>query len=309
MRSQRSRLFHDAAQRRNFFQHSRHYAIGSDHEVFNQLGGVIFLLLLHVDNLIIQHEWTEFIGLEVESSVFKTLDSSVSVRRRPAARSCAWRSGRPPLWRVPAVPSSHAPTELYWSCAVIAHQGAIDIAGTDVAARVSHQFDDHTKAVLIFQQGSLARGKFLGQHREVSDSSVDRGRFSRSVLIDGSLFRDERVDIGNADENFHAAIWLSFGNFDLIEIARSVIVNRRPEEVSQIAHIFSRGDLGRVSAQVSQLFLDGRGEIGVESALPHDFFGCGLQIDLSWLGVRHQVLIPTASDPFTTRSQRHRENL
>ena len=53
----------------------------------------------------------------------------------------------------------------------------------------------------MFQQGSLARGKFFRQHGEVADSGVDRSRFAGGMLIDGALLGDEGVDIGDADQN------------------------------------------------------------------------------------------------------------
>ena len=81
----------------------------------------------------------------------------------------------------------------------------------------------------MFQQGSLARGKFFRQHGEVSDSGVDGRRFPRGMPINGALLRNEGVYVGNADENFDIAVRQSFRNFDLIQIAGSIIVNRRPQ--------------------------------------------------------------------------------
>jgi hypothetical protein len=61
------------------------------------------------------------------------------------------------------------------------------------------------------------------------DSCVHRRGLLRSVLIDWGLLGDERIDIGDADHNFHVAIGGAFGDFDLVEIARSVVVDGRPE--------------------------------------------------------------------------------
>ena len=70
------------------------------------------------------------------------------------------------------------------------------------------------------------------------------------MLIDGSEFGDEGVDVSDADEHSDVAIRLALCSFDLIEIAGSVVVDGRPEKVSQVADIFSSGNLRRMGAQI-----------------------------------------------------------
>ena len=54
---------HDAAQRRNLLQQTSDHAVGGNHEVFNQFGGTILLLLHDIDDLIVEHQ-----GLKIRRS-------------------------------------------------------------------------------------------------------------------------------------------------------------------------------------------------------------------------------------------------
>ena len=199
-------LLYNAAQGRNLFEQPRNYAVGGDHEVFNQLSGVVFLLLHHVDHLVVQHQGMEFVGLQVEGSVFIAaplqllrgfvLQAQLGLQigggcdlRRRRCRALQPRSHRVVLELRP-----------------VANQSAINVAGGYVAVGVHHKFDDHAQAVLIFQQGSLARGKLFGEHGEVSDSCIHRRRFSGGMLINRALLGDEGIQVGNADQNFCFAI-------------------------------------------------------------------------------------------------------
>ena len=87
---------------------------------------------------------------------------------------------------------------------------------------------------------------------------------------------------------FDIAVRQSFRNFDLVEIARGVVIDGRPEQVAQIAHTSSGSDLRRMRAQICQLLLDRGGEVGFKSVLPHDFFRDGLQVEVR-SGVGHEV--------------------
>src|ERR1700733_7353075 len=98
---------------------------------------------------------------------------------------------------------------------LITNPGTIDIARSDVAVAIYDELDDHTEPVLIFQQGSLARGKIFRQHGKVPDSSVDSRRFPGGMLIDRALFGDERVHISNADQDLCVAVRQLLRNLDL----------------------------------------------------------------------------------------------
>jgi hypothetical protein len=210
----------------------RHHAVGGNHEVLNQLGGVILLLLHHVDHLRIQHQRKHFVGLKVERTIFiaptpqflrhlvlqAQLGPEIGGRGHFRRRCC--RALQPRSHRV------------VLQLRLVANQGAKDVARSYVAVSVHHRFDDHAQAVLMFQQRSLARGKFFGQHGEVADSGVDRRRFPGGMLIDRSLPGDEGIYIGDADQNSDVAIRQSFRNLDLIQVAGGVVVDRGPQLIA-----------------------------------------------------------------------------
>src|SRR5579872_5534223 len=66
-------LLNDAPQRRNFVEHPRYDTIGGDHEILNQLGGMILLLLFDINDLLVKNEGMHFVGLDIERSIFVTL--------------------------------------------------------------------------------------------------------------------------------------------------------------------------------------------------------------------------------------------
>ena len=62
------------------------------------------------------------------------------------------------------------------------------------------------------------------------------------MLIDWSLFGDECIYVGDANQNLYVSVGQALDDFDLIEIAGGVIVDRRPEQASEVADVFSGRD-------------------------------------------------------------------
>jgi len=94
------------------------------------------------------------------------------------------------------------------------------------------------------------------------DARVDRRRLARGMLIDRRLFRNEGIDVGDAYHHLDAAVGKAFGKLDLIEIARSVVVDRRPQKAAQIADTATGADLRRIRFQRRQLLGNFRGKVG-----------------------------------------------
>ena len=65
-------------------------------------------------------------------------------------------------------------------------------------------------------------------------------------MIGRSLLGDEGIHVCNADHDLHVAIGSAFGDFNLIQIARGVVVDRGPEEVAKIASTAAGCDLWRI---------------------------------------------------------------
>ena len=66
------------------------------------------------------------------------------------------------------------------------------------------------------------------------------------MLVDGSLLGDEGIHVCNTDHDLHIAVGSALGDFNLIQIARGVVVDRGPEEVAKIANIAAGCDLWRI---------------------------------------------------------------
>ena len=58
----------------------------------------------------------------------------------------------------------------------------------------------------------------------------------RMIVNRRALFH-QRINVGNGDQNFGSAVSQGFGNGELIEIARIVIINRAPQQLGLIANV------------------------------------------------------------------------
>ena len=59
------------------------------------------------------------------------------------------------------------------------------------------------------------------------------------MLIDRGLLRNESIHVRDADHNFDVAIRKALGDLDLIEVARGIVVDGRPQQISQVADVAS----------------------------------------------------------------------
>jgi len=64
------RSFHDATQRRDLFEESRHNAIGPDHKILDQIRGMITHLFCDVHHLLVQHYRKDFIRINIQCPVW-----------------------------------------------------------------------------------------------------------------------------------------------------------------------------------------------------------------------------------------------
>ena len=138
---------------------------------------------------------------------------------------------------------------------LVANDGAIDIAGTQRAAGIDHEFGDHGGPVHIRQQRRCAGRELIRQHGENGYAGINGGRLPFRMLIDGRIFGDKSVHVGDADHHFDVAIGQALGDFDLVEIFRGVVVDRRPQQTAQVANLVGRRQLRRMRPDVRQLLL------------------------------------------------------
>ena len=90
----------------------------------------------------------------------------------------------------------------------------------------------------------------------------------------GVTARDQRIHVGDRHQHADSAID-AFGPFDLVEIAGVVVIDRRPEQGSEVARCPVRGR----ALERSHLRNGGLGKIGLEAALDHLPAGGGQQVE------------------------------
>ena len=108
-------------------------------------------------------------------------------------------------------------------------------------------------------------------------------------LVDGRIFLHKGVDIGDADHDLHVAVGQAFGDFNLIKITGSIVVDGRPQELAKVAHSSSGSDLRRMRPQLRQLRRHFRRKIRLKAVVDHDLFRGGLQVDVRRAGGVHEL--------------------
>ena len=73
------------------------------------------------------------------------------------------------------------------------------------------------------------------------------------VVVDGGVLPDERVDVGDGDEDPHRAAGQRLGDRELVEVARIVVVDRCPRQTAQIANAAPEARAGCVIRFVSAM--------------------------------------------------------
>ena len=146
---------------------------------------------------------------------------------------------------------------------------AIHAAVLGDAVGPDDRLDDEAELVGALEQRAGAGRERLRQHRKVPDARVHGRRLDRGVIVDGRARGHERVHVRDADQHSHRAVGQSLGDFNLIEVARRVVVDRRPQQAAQIAHLRSRCDGGRMRVDGLQLGLGGGGKLRLEAVRDH----------------------------------------
>jgi hypothetical protein len=82
------------------------------------------------------------------------------------------------------------------------------------------------------------RGEFLGQHRKRLGNRVDRGGVLPRMIVKRRSLFDDRVNVGNGDQDLGGPVGHGFGNGKLVQIARIIVVDGAPEKVPEITRRF-----------------------------------------------------------------------
>ena len=122
-----------------------------------------------------------------------------------------------------------------------------------VPSAVDRHLDDDRQPVLVSVERRQVGRQLLRQHREdLAPPCRPTSCWPRRGRRCAEPFVDQRVDVGDRDEDRLAAPSpRGLRDRELIEIARVVVVDRRPRELAQVAHRRLRRPGARVSALVS----------------------------------------------------------
>ena len=154
---------------------------------------------------------------------------------------------------------------------LIANDGPIHVARTDRAAGSRSRTQSPPPACPRFRAETTRPSKALP-----ATSKNCRCRYKRwsspwpRADRSGESLRDKRIHIGDAHHHLDAAIGQAFGDFDLVEIARSIVIDRRPKQPAQIAHLIGRRQLWRMRADIRQLLPRRGRKIRLETLRQHD---------------------------------------
>src|SRR4029077_3875424 len=191
--------FHDAAQRGDIEQGAGDDFVGGDHEVFDEIGGRILLFFYNVDDLVVQHDGTDFDGLDVQGAVQIALLLQC-LRHTVLQFQLGLQVGRSGHLRRRRSGSFEPGSDrVVGELGFVTNNRAIEVAGFDVPVTADYVLGDDGECVLVLEQGRDAGGEHLGQHGEGAHAGVDSGGFFGGVLVDGAVFADQSVHIGDTD--------------------------------------------------------------------------------------------------------------
>jgi hypothetical protein len=95
-------------------------------------------------------------------------------------------------------------------------------------------------AILILVQGCQVGGQLFRQHGENCGGRVNGSRVARRVGVKRRAFAHQSVHIRDGHQDSNLPTRKRFGNGELVEVARVVVVNGSPKQVAQIADIVRR---------------------------------------------------------------------
>ena len=103
-------------------------------------------------------------------------------------------------------------------------------AVTEPSAAIDHLDDDGEPILVVVERGQVGRQP-LRQHREdLGRRGVDRRRVGPGVRVDRRALLDQRVDVGDRDQDLDAAACERLARRELVEVERIVVVDRAPEQ-------------------------------------------------------------------------------
>ena len=211
--------------------------VGGDHEVFDELLGPVRRLRPEIHEGIAVEERLRLGGLQAQCSVDMPeaphrlgdpiLDPQLVVE--PRHREDARRGGR----RTVEPGRDGVVREL----GAIDHDGAVDLRLFHAAVGRDQHLGHDGETFFPLPEGREVGGQLGRQHRKDLRRRVHGGRVRLRVAVDGGPPLHGGVDVGDGDVDPHVSARRRRTDRELIQVARGVVVDRRPEQSPQIANV------------------------------------------------------------------------
>ncbi len=244
-----------------------HGLVCRDHKVLDQVRGAIMLCGFDLVHLAIDDHRVRFNAVELKRALPDT-SSAYSACSFILQAQLGLQFRRGGDFRVGSgFALKPRPHLAVGQLGAVVDQGAIDALLLEVSFAVDDEFCDHRGPILVLVQRCQVGRELVGQHGKVSRRGIDGLGLLRGVLIDGSVLPDRCGYVCDADAHPDATGG-AYGEFDLIEVARGVVVDGRPQQTAQIAYI-GCGFWRSGSANAIYLLLAAWWKVGVESLAHH----------------------------------------
>ena len=112
---------------------------------------------------------------------------------------------------------------------MVADQGPKEGRTEDRPILRNHHLHNDREAVLPFAERCQISRQLFRQHGEHVAGRIDRRRIVLGVNVQGRFLYDQRVHVGNRDQDCDRPIRMWFSHGELVEVSGVVVVDRRPE--------------------------------------------------------------------------------
>ena len=159
---------------------------------------------------------------------------------------------------------------------LVPDERAVDVRCRHRPVGSDRHLDDDREPVVPLAKGRKVGRESLGQHREDLGRGVDGGRVRTRVAVERAARGHPRIDVGHRHEQLHGRCGEGLRDLQLVEVARVVVVDRRPRQLPEVAD--ARPRLDRPFAEGLGLGEGRRREVGLQAARDHRAPGDGPQL-------------------------------
>ncbi len=274
----------DAAEGRDALarQKPRRRSVRRDHEVLDELSRPVLLLDREIDDGIVLEDRSRLDRLQIERA-FLVPAGAQRLRRRVLGAQLL-DDARDRLRLLGKGPSLETDGHgVVRELGVVAHRRAVELAAAELSVARHHHVGDDGEAVLAFVQRGPVRRELFREHREDLRRRVNARRVRARVDVDRRALLDDRIHVGDGDQDARSASGECLGDGELVEVFGVVVVDRDPEPLAQVPDPVARGP--RRPTEGRKLREHVAREVRFEPLLDHRAAGDGLQVRAVMAGI------------------------